>query len=144
MLICNVASRDVFRSICSYIYINPSSISSFCNLLSSVGKVMILAGGYGTRLTRDLLSMDLSTSKRYSNLIGCPKPLLPVAGKPLITYWMKILSTVHVLESNIYILVSVLRFIDINHSMSGARILQRCDECGVLIWKSMLQAHARL
>jgi len=43
-------------------------------------KVFILAGGYGTRLAR-----DLEKSEEYCYLIGCPKPLLPIAGKLLIT-----------------------------------------------------------
>ena len=64
-------------------------------------KVLILAAGYGTRLAR-----DLAESIEYAHLIGCPKPLLPVAGKPLITYWMEMLSTAHVQQSDIYIIVS--------------------------------------
>ena len=65
-------------------------------------KVLILAAGYGTRLAR-----DLAESSEYAHLIGCPKPLLPVAGKPLITYWMEMLSTAHVQPSDVYIIVSV-------------------------------------
>lgn len=64
-------------------------------------KVLILAGGYGTRFAR-----DLETSNEYSYLIGCPKPLLPVAGKPLISHWMEILSASRVHQSDIYIVVS--------------------------------------
>ena len=64
-------------------------------------KVFILGGGYGTRLTR-----DLKTSKKYSYLIGCPKPLLPVGGKPLISHWMEILSQTHINQSDIHIIVS--------------------------------------
>ena len=66
-------------------------------------KVLILAAGYGTRLAR-----DLATSSDYSYLIGCPKPLLPVAGKPLLNYWMEMLLASHVHQSNIYIIVSVI------------------------------------
>jgi len=62
-------------------------------------KVLILAAGYGTRLTR-----DLETSNEYSYLIGCPKPLLPVAGKPLISHWMDMLPATH--QSDIYVVVS--------------------------------------
>jgi len=65
-------------------------------------KVFILAGGYGTRLTRDLVE-----SSEHAYLIGCPKPLLPVAGKPLITYWMEmllLLSIAHVHQSDVYII----------------------------------------
>ena len=63
-------------------------------------KVLILAAGYGTRL-----ASDLATSNEYSYLIGCPKPLLPVAGKPLISYWMEMLAS-RVCQSDIYIIVS--------------------------------------
>ena len=63
-------------------------------------KVLILAAGYGTRLAR-----DLATSNEYSHLIGCPKPLLPVAGKPLINYWMEMLAS-HVKQTDVYIIVS--------------------------------------
>ena len=63
-------------------------------------KVLILAAGYGTRLPS-----DLATSNKYSYLIGCPKPLLPVAGKPLISYWMEMLAS-RVCQSDIYIIVS--------------------------------------
>jgi len=64
-------------------------------------KVFVLAGGYGTRLTRDLVE-----SSEYAHLIGCPKPLIPVAGKPPITYWMEMLSITHVHQSDVYIIVS--------------------------------------
>ena len=66
-------------------------------------KVFILAGGYGTRLAR-----DLATSDKYSYLIDYPKPLvplLPVAGKPLISYWMEILSESRISQSDVYIIV---------------------------------------
>ena len=65
-------------------------------------KVLILAAGYGTRLARDLAS-----SSDYSYLIGCPKPLLPVAGKPLISHWMGMLAS-RVQQSDIYVVVSML------------------------------------
>lgn len=64
-------------------------------------KALILAAGYGTRLAR-----DLATSNEYSHLIGCPKPLLPVAGKPLISCWMEILLASRVHQSDIYVVVS--------------------------------------
>lgn len=64
-------------------------------------KVFILAGGYGTRLAR-----DLATSGEYSYLIDYPKPLLPVAGKPLISYWLETLSQAGINQSGIYIIVS--------------------------------------
>jgi len=64
-------------------------------------KVLILAAGYGTRLAR-----DLATSSDYSYLIGCPKPLLPVAGKPLISHWMG-MSASRVQQSDVYVVVSM-------------------------------------
>ena len=63
-------------------------------------KVFILAGGYGTRLAR-----DLATSDEYSYLIDYPKQLLPVAGKPLISYWMEILSESRISQSDVYIIM---------------------------------------
>ena len=50
--------------------------------------VVILGAGYGTRLERDLKS---DTSGQYSYLLGVPKPLLPIGGKPLISRWMQCL-----------------------------------------------------
>lgn len=41
-------------------------------------KALILAAGYGTRLARDI---ENDASGRYANLLGVPKPLLPI-GKP--------------------------------------------------------------
>ena len=51
---------------------------------------MILAAGYGTRLTADL---ERSPSERWRGLTGVPKPLLPLAGVPLISRWLGLLST---------------------------------------------------
>ena len=51
-------------------------------------KVVILAAGYGTRLARDLNA----ASGQYPHLLGVAKPLLPIAGKPLISHWMDILG----------------------------------------------------
>ena len=50
-------------------------------------RVLILAGGYGTRLARDLEACP----DEYSNLVGVAKPLLPVAGQPLISHWVDML-----------------------------------------------------
>ncbi len=50
-------------------------------------KVLILGAGYGTRLAR-----DLETTNEYTHLRGVPKPLLPIAGKPLISHWMDIIN----------------------------------------------------
>jgi len=76
-----------------------TTIEIYCLLVSM--KILILAAGYGTRLTRDLAEYS-----EYAHLIGCPKPLLPVAGKPLITYWMEMLSVTHVHQSDVCIIVS--------------------------------------
>ena len=50
-------------------------------------KVLILAAGYGTRLSRDLEQSD-----QYQELRGLPKPLLPIGGTPLMSRWMKLLE----------------------------------------------------
>ena len=49
---------------------------------------LILAAGYGTRLSRDLQER----TEEYPQLVGVPKPLLPVAGVPLITHWVRSLK----------------------------------------------------
>lgn len=49
---------------------------------------LILAGGYGTRLARDLETHGTE----YPHLVGLPKPLLPVAGLPLISHWVNMLE----------------------------------------------------
>jgi NDP-sugar pyrophosphorylase family protein len=64
-------------------------------------KALILAAGYGTRLGRDLAACQDDT---YAHLVGVAKPLLPIAGYPLITHW------IHMLEactevSGIYVVV---------------------------------------
>ena len=63
-------------------------------------KVLILAAGYGTRLTR-----DLEASGQLPHLVGVPKPLLPVAGKPLISHWMDILQSCAEIQ-DVYVVVS--------------------------------------
>ena len=52
-------------------------------------KVLILASGYGTRFARDLEPHK----DKYPHLVGVAKPLLPVAGQPLISHWMDILQS---------------------------------------------------
>ncbi|KAL6080490.1 Mannose-1-phosphate guanyltransferase-like [Balamuthia mandrillaris] len=47
---------------------------------------IVLAAGYGTRLERDLRG---DTSGKYQHLLGLPKPLVPVGGKPLLNYWLE-------------------------------------------------------
>ncbi|XP_040297917.1 uncharacterized protein LOC121009055 isoform X3 [Bufo bufo] len=55
-------------------------------------KAVILAAGYGTRLLKDLENVN---EERLKDLIGTPKPLLPVGGFPLISYWMEALKADH-------------------------------------------------
>uniref|UniRef100_A0A803KAF6 Uncharacterized XB5749127 n=1 Tax=Xenopus tropicalis TaxID=8364 RepID=A0A803KAF6_XENTR len=50
-------------------------------------KVVILAAGYGTRLLRDLQNQE-----KFAQLISIPKPLLPIGGLPLISYWVEALK----------------------------------------------------
>jgi len=47
--------------------------------------VVILAAGYGTRLTQDL---QADTSGEWEHIKNCPKPLLPLGNKPLVTRWV--------------------------------------------------------
>ncbi|XP_063792794.1 glucose-1-phosphate thymidylyltransferase-like isoform X2 [Pseudophryne corroboree] len=49
-------------------------------------KVIILAAGYGTRLLKDL---HKANQEAFRTLIGIPKPLLPIGGLPLISYWIE-------------------------------------------------------
>ena len=64
-------------------------------------KVLILAAGYGTRLER-----DIKESGNYKYLQGVPKPLLPVAGKPVISHWVDILSTCPETRDEMYVVVN--------------------------------------
>ena len=50
-------------------------------------KVVILAAGYGTRLTQDFKTKGHKEEKIA--LADLPKGLLPIAGKPLIEYWLQ-------------------------------------------------------
>ncbi|XP_078656719.1 glucose-1-phosphate adenylyltransferase-like isoform X2 [Branchiostoma floridae x Branchiostoma belcheri] len=58
-------------------------------------KVLFLAGGYGTRLERDVLA---DQSGKFHHLRGVAKPLVPVGGRPLISHWMDILTKLHKVE----------------------------------------------
>ena len=64
-------------------------------------KVVILAAGYGTRLER-----DLEKDGRFKELHGVPKPLLPVAGRPVISHWLDILlSCAETRGEEVYVVV---------------------------------------
>lgn len=65
-------------------------------------KALILAAGYGTRLERDLKA---ETSGKYVHLLGIPKPLMPIGGKPLITRWMECLNDEDFIDE-VYVVVS--------------------------------------
>lgn len=52
-------------------------------------KALLLCAGYGTRLAKDL--SEERNKARFGHLTGVPKPLLPVAGKPLISHWIGVL-----------------------------------------------------
>ena len=58
-------------------------------------KALLLCAGYGTRLAKDLSE---ESNKEFSHLKGIPKPLLPVAGKPLVTHGIQILDKIKVEE----------------------------------------------
>lgn len=65
--------------------------------------VIILAAGYGTRLTReikDLESTDPEKFKKYQKLLNLPKALLPIKNKPLLTYWVETLLELHSRKSS--------------------------------------------
>ena len=49
---------------------------------------VILAAGYGTRLTRDL---EQDQTGNWRHLAGVPKPLLPIGHQALISHWLAIL-----------------------------------------------------
>lgn len=49
--------------------------------------VVILAAGYGTRLSRDIAS-----TPAFIHLAGTPKPLLPVGGRAIVTHWVDAFS----------------------------------------------------
>lgn len=65
-------------------------------------KILILAAGYGTRLAR-----DLEQTGRFPELKGVPKPLLPVAGRPLVSHWVEaIRGCPELAHCDIYVVVS--------------------------------------
>ena len=64
-------------------------------------KALILAAGYGTRFQRDLSAHQ---DDSYRHLVGLAKPLLPVAGYPLVTHWVHLLLACEEV-SGIYVVV---------------------------------------
>ncbi|XP_038049403.1 uncharacterized protein LOC119723011 [Patiria miniata] len=52
-------------------------------------RIIILAGGYGTRLQRDLRDHDPQDADSYRHLLGMPKALLPIGHQPLISHWFE-------------------------------------------------------
>ena len=49
--------------------------------------VIVLGGGYGTRLARDIHN---DSTKKFQHLLKLPKALLPIGGIPLLTRWVQI------------------------------------------------------
>lgn len=65
-------------------------------------KVLILAAGYGTRLAK-----DLEQTGQFPELKGVPKPLLPIAGHPLVSHWMDIIQHCpHTSDAKVYVVVN--------------------------------------
>ena len=71
-------------------------------LIEPAMKVLILAAGYGTRLTRDIEE----TNGRFAHLKGVAKPLLPIGEKALISHWMDIFDSCPETHDDIYVVVS--------------------------------------
>ena len=66
-------------------------------------KVLILAAGYGTRLAK-----DLEQTGQFPELKGVPKPLLPIASRPLVSHWMDIIQHCpHTSDAEVYVVVRV-------------------------------------
>ena len=59
-------------------------------------QVVILAAGYGTRLKKDL---EADSSGQWEHIKNCPKPLLPLGDKPLLSRWMSKLATLKGIEN---------------------------------------------
>ncbi|KAG8432788.1 hypothetical protein GDO86_017144 [Hymenochirus boettgeri] len=93
-------------------------------------KVVILAAGYGTRLLQDIQNQD-----KFKHLIGIPKPLLPIGGVPLISYWVEAIeaiisvSDIAIITNNCYFN----KFKEWAHKYSSITILNdgtSCNESG--------------
>lgn len=67
-------------------------------------KVLILCAGYGTRLQKGVKE---DPSQSYQHLLGVSKPLLPLGGKPLISYWVEQLEQSKIVsKSDIFLVVN--------------------------------------
>ncbi|KAL5496405.1 hypothetical protein EMCRGX_G012680 [Ephydatia muelleri] len=75
---------------------------------------LILAAGYGTRLEQDLRG-----SEGYHQLLGVPKPLLPIGGRPLVSHWMSILQSCKEIR-DIYMVVNDANIDAFQHTRLGA------------------------
>ena len=74
--------------------------------------VLILAAGYGTRFTRDLEPVK----DEYPHLVGVAKPLLPVAGQPLISHWLDTLQSCdQTKDCDVYVVVRKKFYVTINY-----------------------------
>ncbi|PXF44588.1 putative glucuronokinase 2 [Gracilariopsis chorda] len=56
--------------------------------------IVLLAAGYGTRL-----AADISQQPHFHQLANTPKPLLPLAGRPILSHWIRQLSVLPCISS---------------------------------------------
>ncbi len=70
-------------------------------------KALILAAGFGTRLERDIVA---DTTGVYSHLRGCSKALVPIAGKPLIDYWMEQIEACQGTFDEVYVVTNAVHY----------------------------------
>ncbi len=68
-------------------------------------KALILAAGFGTRLEKSLEGLE-----QYSHLRGLSKALVPIAGKPLIEYWVKQIRACSDIFDDVYIVANAVNF----------------------------------
>ncbi len=88
------------RSRCVSSSLVASSRSFRSTLRTAAMKTVILAAGYGTRLAR-----DLKASGQHQHLEGVAKPLLPIAGKPLISHWIDELQACPETRGEVHVVV---------------------------------------
>lgn len=94
-------------------------------------KVLVLAGGYGTRLARDLEAEG--ALGQYAHLRGVPKPLLPVGGIPLISHWLTLLRACPDTQGAVYIVVRGLVSYSVHEHMQ-CRAYEHYDQnCHVMV-----------